>query len=465
MSEVAEHAAEENELFDKALVAADEFRTFTSEQISKIMKVVAEGCAAKAEFYSEWAIRTTGYGDLADKIQKKQISSMGQLEWNPADYTDPQIDHEKKIISFPRPAGVLVGLMPCTNPVATVYYLGLQAILTRNVIILCPHPAVTDSCVHAAEMMCELASSQGAPDNVIQILRKPSIPAVNGMMQNRNANLILAIGGPGMVHAAYSSGTPAIGVGAANVPTYAHASANPAVVGPSVVASSSFDNSLPCTTDSVVLVDEAIADAVRASINASGGYIVSGEDEQKVRDVCWKDGAMNPAVLGKHATWIAEQAGITVPEGTKALVIEITEIGPQELVSKEKMWPVLGLKVVNGVDEAIKDGLAMLDMMGKGHSACVFSEDSEVIAKYSQAMPVCRISVNAPNAMGSPGFLTNLPPTAMLGTGFYGRSSSGDNVNPSHLIQWTRAAYNLDPACEMKSDIDAAVAAVKDNKY
>jgi len=465
-SNQAEHTEEENTLFENALTAADQYRSYSTDQVTAIMQAVAPACAAKAEFYAEWAVRTTGYGDVADKIQKKQLSAMGQLEWNPADYIEPQIDHNKKIISYPRPAGVIVGLMPCTNPVATVFYLGLQSLLTRNAIILCPHPAVTECCVHAAELMTEVAEQAGAPKNIIQILRQPSIPAVNGMMQNRNANLILAIGGPGMVHAAYSSGTPAIGVGAANVPCYVDKSAVMLdQVAGGTVLSSSFDNSLPCTTESVLLADAEIADELRTAVSAGPGHFVTGEDEQKVRAVCWVEGAMNPAVLGKSAQWIADQAGIIIPEGTKSLVIEITEIGPQELVSKEKMWPVLGFKVVNGVDEAIVDALAMLDIMGKGHSACVHSTDSAVIAKFSQAMPVCRLSVNAPNALGSGGFMTNLDATAMVGTGFYGRSSSGDNVNPSHFIQWTRAGYNNDPAVIMGSDINAAVNAVKDLRY
>jgi len=464
MSAEVQESAIEEQLFTNAKQAAAEFAHFSTEQVEKIVQAVGMGCAEKSEFYAEWAVRDTGFGNLADKIQKKQLGSSGVLQsFNAADYIEPVIDKEKKIISYPRPAGVVVGLMPCTNPVSTVFMLSMYALFSRNSIILCPHPAALECCEHATDLVAELAEAAGAPKNTVQILREPSIPTVNAIMHHRDTNLILAIGGPGMVHAAYSSGNPTIGVGAANVPCYIHETADPVTAGMGSIISSSFDNSLPCTTESVILVDVSIADAVKENMQNAGGLFISGEEEQKLRDYCWPEGEMNPEIVGKDPSWLAEKAGFSIPEGTKTMVIEITEIGYHEPVSREKLWPVLGFKVINGgVDEAIKDGLGMLDMMGKGHSAAVYSTNSSVIAKWGHAMPVCRTSVNAPNALGASGILTNLEPSLMIGTGFYGGSSSDNNVTPAQLVQWSRVAYNNDPAVIMNDDIDAAVAAVKD---
>jgi acyl-CoA reductase-like NAD-dependent aldehyde dehydrogenase len=456
----SEQKAVMDELFENAKKAAAVYSTFSAEQVSKVVHKVGEGCAEKSEFYAEWAVRDTGFGSVEDKILKKYAGSKGQLDaWLVGDFVDPQIDHEKKIISFPKPAGTIVGLMPVTNPASTVFALSMMSLFTRNTIILCPHPAAVEVCSHATDLVSQLAEEAGAPKNVVQILRQPTLPLVDAMMGNDNNNLTLAIGGPGMVRAAYSSGRPTIGVGAANVACYVHETADPAVAGPTVVMSSSFDHSLPCTTESVILTDAAVADAMRQSMAAAGGHFLTGEDEQKVRDYCWPEGKMNADIVGKSANWIAEQAGAKVPDGIKSLVIEISEIGYHEPVSREKLWPVLGFKVVNGgVDGAIKDALDMLEIMGKGHSAAVWSEDSEVIAKYCAPLPVCRISINTGNAMGAGGVGTSLPPSLMIGTGYFGGSITGENVSPHFLVQWTRCAYNMEST--MKGDIDDAVAAL-----
>lgn len=452
---------EERQLFETALAASEQYRNFTTEQVTKIVTAVCTAAAEKAEFYAEWAVRDTGYGNVQDKILKKQIGSLGQLEaWDPADFIEPVIDREKKMISYPRPAGILVGLSPVTNPVSTVFYLTAHALMTRNALIICPHPGSKECSLDAIELVNRVAEENGAPKGVIQGLREISIPAVDSIMKNPNTSLILAIGGAAMVHAAYSSGNPALGVGAGNIPCYVHKTADPAVVGPTVVMSSSFDNSLPCTTESVVLADSEIADALKENMKAAGGYFVNSEEGQKLRDFCWPEGQMNPDILGKDATWLAEQSGFSTPEDTRSLVVEITEIGYHEPVSKEKLWPVLGFKTVTGgVDEAIQCGLDMLEMMGKGHSASVHTEDSTVIAKWGAAMPVCRVTVNVGNVTGAGGVGNSLPASLQLGTGFYSGSSTDRNCTPADLLQWTRVAYNDDSI--MGDDIEEAVAATK----
>jgi acetaldehyde dehydrogenase/alcohol dehydrogenase len=463
-TEIQAVSAEETALFENAKAAVKAYGSYNLEQVTKIIHAVSAGCTEKAEFYAEWAVRDTGYGNVEGKLMKKQLAAQAPLTWNIEELIEPQVDREKKLISYPRPAGVVVGLMPCTNPVSTVIFLSMMALCSRNSIILLPHPAALACSVHAADLVNELAVKAGAPKNIVQVLRAPSIPAVNSVMANADANLILAIGGPGMVRAAYSSGTPAMGVGAANVPCYVHETADVATAGPRIVYSSSFDNSLACVTESVVLADEAIADALKESMIAGGAYFVNKEEEQKLRDVCWPDGQMEPAILGQDPSWFAEKGGFTIPEGVKSLVVEITEIGPQELVSKEKLWPVLGFKVVKGgVNQGTADALAMLDMMGKGHSASIHAKDPNVVAQYTQAMPVCRVSVNTSNTEGLAGG-SSLDASLMIGTGYFGHSSVDVGVTAKNLVQYTRAAYSSEETVEMGEGIEAAVQKVKNNQ-
>lgn len=462
MSDQPEHTVSEEErtLFANAKKAGALFENYTTEQVRRIHKAIGEACLEKAQFYAEWAVRDTGFGNLQDKIVKKQWTAQKQLDcWDPADFIEPKVDHEKKIISYPKPAGTVVTLVPVTNPMLGVIGMVMQMVMTRNTLILCPHPGAKEVCIHAIEFMHDVGVAAGAPEHFIQPLREISIPAVNSLMHNPETDLILAVGGPAMVHAAYSSGNPTLGVGAANVPSYIHETADPAVAGATILLGSCFDNGVPCTADSIALVDSALADAVRDAMSGVGGYFLNVEEEQKVRDTCFPDGKINPAIVGQSAEWLADQAGISVPEGTKSLVIEITSIGKHDWVCKEKMWPVLGFKVINdGVDEAIADGLAMLVLMGKGHSANVWSEDPNIAVKYGSALPVGRVSVNAMNNVISPGIESGLCDTVMIGTGFWGGSTTSENVHPNSFVQFTHIAYHKDATM---GDVDSAVDALK----
>jgi len=447
MSEVIQEINPEiDEMFAKAKTASDAFSQMNAEQISKIWKAIGAAATEKAEFYAEWAVRDTGYGNVEAKIIKKKLASQNQLDaWDPADFITPVIDHEKKFISYPKAAGVVVTLVPVTNPVFGVIGMIMQMVMTRNVLILCPHPNAKIVCQHAIDLFHEVGVANGAPENFIQTLQDISIPNVEKIMHHQGTDLILAVGGPAMVSAAYSSGNPSIGVGAGNCPCYVHETVDVEDLGPRLIYSSSWDNSLPCTTESTALVDASIADAMRASMAAGGGHFITGEDEQKVREVCWPgNDSINPEVIGKSAQFIADKAGITIPEGTISLVIEITSVGKHEWASKEKLWPVFAFKVVSGVDEAISDALAMLDAIGKGHSAAVHSTDQDIITKYGSAMPVGRVSVNGENSFIATGFTSYLADCVMLGTGYWGGCISSENVHPNEFIQWTRLAWSKD---------------------
>lgn len=457
MSEQNNLQQELDKLYEIAQPAVEKFSTYTVDQVEKIVQAVVAAAEAKAEFYAEWAVRETGYGNVEAKTAKNLATSTGlKNKYNVADFVAPSFDYEQKMISIPKPAGVVLAPMPCTNPIMTVNFKVIANLVARNSVILCPHPAAVECCVHATEYLAEAAEAAGAPKGCIQVLKTPSIDVVNSLMKDPRTSLIMATGGPGLVHAAYSSGNPAVGVGAGNVPCYVHETADVAKAGAQIVVGNSFDYGLPCTCESTVLADRGISDDLKASIAANGGLFMKGDDAKKILDFLFPEGVNNPKALGKSAQWIGEQVGVKVADDVKSLVFEVDEIGPSNPVTKEKMFPALAYYTVDGgVEGAIESAMAMLNMMGKGHSAVVHTEDSSVVAKYTNALPVCRISINSPGILGNAGMTTNLAETGMVGTGFFGGSSSDENIGPQHLIQHTYVAYDL----EYEADMDDVVRA------
>jgi acyl-CoA reductase-like NAD-dependent aldehyde dehydrogenase len=447
------------QLYGTAMPAAEAFSTYTKEQVEKIVRAVVAAAEEKAEFYAEWAVRETGYGNVEAKIAKNLATSKGlKAKYNIADYVEPSVDHVQKMITIPKPAGIVLAPMPCTNPIMTVNFKVIANLVARNSVILCPHPAAVECCVHATEYLAAAAEAAGAPKGCVQVLKTPSIEIVNLLMKDPRTSLIMATGGAALVHAAYSSGNPAVGVGAGNVPCYVHESADIAKAGAEIVVGNSFDYGLPCTCESTVLADRSITDKLKVAITAGGGLFVEGEDSLKLRAYLFPDGVNNPAALGKSPQWIGSQVGVYIAEEVKSIVFEIDEIGPNEPVSKEKMFPVLAYFTVDGgVDGAIKSAMDMLNMMGKGHSAAIHSNDPAVIAKYTSALPVCRISINTPGMTGNAGLTTNLAETGMVGTGFFGGSSADENIGPQHLIQHTYVAYGLEDSVQM-DDVEKAYA-------
>lgn len=453
MSEVDTQA-----LFDTARKAADEFATFSKEQVEKIVQHVGTKSAERSEHYAKWAVEETGFGDVESKIIKNNMNSIGMLDvLNISDFTEPKFDAEKKIISFPKPAGIVVALVPVTNPVATVYYKAMITLATRNAVILCPHPAAKNSSIDGAKFVAQLAEEAGAPKGCIQVLEEISIPIVNALMHAKETNVILATGGPDMVRAAYSSGNPAIGVGPGNPSAYVDETANIEMAAACLVGSVAFDNCLACTSESAVLAHEAIADDLLTALGNAGAQICTEEQVNTLRDYLFPEGKIYPGAIGKSAQHICEQTGIPYQEGAKILLMPVDSVGEQEALSKEKMFPCLAFTRVKDSDDGAAKAIDMLNITGKGHSVVVHTNNPEVAVKFGAAMPVCRIAVNTPGATGSSGFDTNLPSGAVIGTGFYGGSSVDVNVGAPQLVQYTRVAYNKAPEIEM-GDVEGALA-------
>ncbi|WP_353570387.1 aldehyde dehydrogenase family protein [Candidatus Albibeggiatoa sp. nov. BB20] len=446
------------QLLDVAESAAHIFETYTTSEVQKIVLAMSKAGQEKAEFYAQWLVRETGYSNVSDNIKKNIDCSVGLLErYQPADFIEPVIDYEQKIVKFPKPAGIIAALIPSTNPVMTVYYKAMISIMTRNAVIFSPHPAAKECSIHVVNFMAEVAEKAGAPVGIIQTIQHPSIPQLEQLMEAKRVSVILATGGPNRVRAAYRSGNPAMGMGPGNVPCFVHKSAdNIAETAEKIITSNSFDHALPCVCESVVIADKAIQTPLKTALNQAGGYFVTGEEQHKLRAYLFHDKSINPAAIGKSALWLAEQAGVSIPSDTKTLLVEIGAVGIDEPISKEKLFPVLGYIVVDGVQSAINTALAMLEMVGKGHSAVIHSDDPSVVARYAAALPVCRISVNTLGVEGSSGVSTNLTRGPVIGTGFFGGSSVDDNIGPQYLVQWSRAAYPAASKASMQ-DMEQAI--------
>jgi len=273
-------------LLDNAQAAAQQFRQYSARQVKRIVDAVGNAAIEKAEFYAEWAVRETGKGRIEDKIFKNVFPAETLMQEDPQDYVCYKVDTEKKMVCFPKPAGVVMTLIPVTNPVTTVNFKALITLLTRNAVVLSPHPAARECSTHATRYLMDAALNAGAPRHAIQVVEEPSVELVNALMGDIRTSVILATGGPAMVRAAYSSGNPAMGVGPGNVPAYVDSTADIAKTAKRIVRSLGFDNGMPCTTESVAIADKPIADALITEMTQAGAYMVCDASERKKLRIC-----------------------------------------------------------------------------------------------------------------------------------------------------------------------------------
>lgn len=427
--------------------AARAYARYDKQSVDRIVRAAADAAAAKAREYAEWAVKETGFGVAEHKVIKNIACSTGIVDHYAADdYVTPRIDEAAKIVEIPRPAGIVLALTPSTNPVATVFFKCLLALMTRSVVVLSPHPLAKRCCADAARTLAAAAVAAGAPDGVIQVVDEPSVPLINALMTDERTSVIVATGGVPVVRAAYSSGTPAIGVGPGNVPVLVDATADLAKAAKRIIDSKSFDNSILCTNESVLIVEDKAASGLLRHLKGSGGYLLTPAERDKIAALLFPDLRFDIRFVGKDAGWIAAQAGIRVPARTRVLLAPFDLVVPEEPLAHEKLCPVLGLVQVPSAQRGIAAARAVLRLSGRGHSAAIHSNDPRLIMEYAAAVEVLRVSVNAGNSLGSAGLETNLAPSMTIGTGFFGGSSVGENLHPRHLVQWTRLAYNRDPA-------------------
>ncbi len=435
---------------DRAGWAVRSYARFDRAAVMRVTRAVAEAAHKAAQEYAEWAVRETGMGVVEHKRLKNELSAHPLVDfYENTDLVNPRVDAGRKMVEIPKPAGVVLALTPATNPVSTLYYKAILALLSRNAVIFSPHPLARACCAHAAARLEAAAVAAGAPAGLIQCIEEPSVPLVQALMASPKVQVILATGGGPMVRAAYSSGNPAIGVGPGNAPVYVDPTADQTLAAQRIVDSKAFDNSVLCTNESVLISLAENANRLERGLRAAGAHILSEPEVGKLRAWLFPHGHLNTAAVGKSAVWIAQQAGLRVVPSTRVLIAPVAQVGLDEPLTREKLCPVLAWATAETFERATGMAQMILRMTGAGHSAAIHCEDPQKAMDFAAALSVYRVVVNAPCSQGAAGFATHLAPSFMIGTGYFGRSSVGENIGPQHLVHWTRLAWNSDASVQM----------------
>ena len=331
-------------MLQRAQWAAQAFGTYDKGTVDRIVHAAAQAGAARAREYAEWAVRETGFGVAEHKVLKNLASSTGLVEaYAGHDYVTPRIDPVAKIVEIPRPAGVVLALTPSTNPVCSVFFKVILCLLTRNAIVVSPHPMAKDCCGDAVRMLAAAATEAGAPDGVISLVEDVTVPLVEALMADPVTSVIVATGGTAVVRAAHRSGNPALGVGPGNVPVLVDATADAATAARLNTESKAFDNSVLCTNESVLIAEDAAAGPLLAQLKRYGSVLLDEAGRDRLRDFLFPDGRLNGEAIGKDASWIAARAGLRVPPRTKVLLAPFRLVLPEEPFAREKLSPVLGV--------------------------------------------------------------------------------------------------------------------------
>lgn len=429
-----------DELATKGVEALDAMANFTQEQVDHIVHQAAIAALDKHMYLAKMAVDETGRGIYEDKAIKNMYAS--EYIWNSIKY-DKTVgviaeDKEQGLISIAEPVGVICGVTPTTNPTSTTIFKALIALKTRNSIIFAFHPSAQKSSAEAARIVRDAAIEAGAPKDCIQWIEEPSIEATGLLMNHPKIATVLATGGPGMVKAAYSTGKPALGVGAGNVPSYIAADAKVKRAVNDIIVSKTFDNGMICASEQAAIVDAAIYDEVKAEFEAHQCVIISKKaDIAKLEKVVLNEArtAVNGAIVGHSAIEIAEKAGLKVPAGTKMLLAEIPDATMEHPLALEKLSPVLALIKSDGVEDGFKKAEGMLNLGGLGHTAVIHTENEELQLQYGIRMKACRVLVNSPSAEGGIGNIyNNMIPSLTLGCGSHGHNSVSHNVSSFDLL-------------------------------
>jgi acetaldehyde dehydrogenase (acetylating) len=421
----------------------------TQEQIDAIVTAMAEAVTPHAEALAKLAVEETGYGVVADKVQKNLFASRRVYEFIRSMKTVGVVNRieDKKIIEIAEPFGVVAAIVPSTNPTSTAIYKVLIALKARCPIVISPHPSAARCITRSVEIMADAASRAGAPLGSIGWMRTVTLEGTQELMKTREVAVILATGGMGLVRAAYSAGKPAYGVGPGNAPCYIERSADLAKAARDIITGKAFDNGLLCSSPNSVVVDEAVAEEARRQFQSNGAYFMNAAEMDALAKVLVTPQRLpNPALVGKPATVLAEKVGITVPAGTRALIAPLTGVGRDFPLSIEKLCPVLSWYVVKDWREGCERCIQILRYGGMGHTMSVHSQNDEIILQFGLRKPAFRICVNTPTTHGSIGLTTGLDPAMTLGCGGWGGNITSDNISPKHLLNIKRVAYELRPA-------------------
>ena len=444
---------EARDLARRGEAAAKQMAGYTSKQIDRILQNMVKTAEEHAACLAQMAVEETGFGKVLDKTYKNHAAST--LLYN--DIKEMNTvgiiceDKDKGTMDVAEPVGLIMGIVPSTNPTSTVIYKSMIAIKAGNAIVFSPHPSAAKCTLKAAELMGRAAEEAGAPEGVISCISMPTMGATNELMHCKEVSIIIATGGPGMVKAAYSAGKPAIGVGAGNSPAYIERTADVRHAVRTIIASKTFDNGTICASEQSIICEECNHDQVVAELKAQGGYFMTKEETEKVCSLLFKNGhSMNAKFVGRSPRMIAEKAGITIPEGTKVLIGEQGSVGEGYPLSYEKLTTVLAFYTVKDWKEACKLSMDLLQN-GIGHTMSLHTQDRGMVLKFA-AKPASRILVNTGGSQGGTGISTGLNVAFTLGCGTCGGSSVSENVSPMQLINIKKVAYGLKDCVTLMED-------------
>ncbi|GLI51750.1 aldehyde dehydrogenase [Tepidanaerobacter syntrophicus] len=448
-------------LVKKAKEAQRILATFSQEEIDRIVQAMAEEGIKASRWLAKVAVEETEIGKYEDKIiknlfsTKKVYDSIKNLKTVGIIYEEK----EKRVYHIAEPVGVIAALTPTTNPTSTAFFKSLISIKSRNAVIFSPHPRAVDCTCQAAEIMHKAAVHAGAPEGIIGCIHYPTLDATNQLMTHPDISVILATGGSGMVKAAYSSGKPAFGVGPGNVPAYIERSANAKKAVKAIFDSKTFDYGTICSSEQSLICEKLNANEVREAIKEQGGVFLNEEEIHKLERFAFRcDGSLSPAIVGKSAAAIAQSAGFKVDPNTRVLLAELSGVGMEYPLSREKLSPVLAYYEVENWQEACELSKRLLALGGMGHTLSIHSEDKEVITRFALEKPASRIVVNTPSCLGAIGGTTGLTPSLTLGCGSFGGNSTSDNIGPMNLLNIKRLAYEIKSPEELTAELLAAEA-------
>lgn len=431
-------------LLGRAREVAPVLAGWAPEHAKQVAKQVAAALLPRAEFYAEWAVRESRIGKVADKIAKNQTAcTLTPEAWDQVALGGVRRNDALRIVEIGRPAGVVVGLSNSTSPVATIIFKTILCLMTRNALVISPHPVVLACCTEVVRELQAAIEKAGGPAHTLQILTRPTVDATAALMRDPRTDVILATGGTPMVRAAYGSGNPAIGVGPGNVPIYVDASADLEVAAQQIVIAKNFDHGSPCSAPSVLMLHASIAPKMQQALARQGAHVCTEQESLQIQNYAFPGGKFNGKVVGRPANEIAQAAGVHVSADCQALICPIANVQAGHVLLKEKLSPILGCVVVPDMNGAIDVARLMLQHSGAGHTSGIHSASAEQAVFWGAALDYYRVVVNGNTVLDSTGTNTGLPYTFTIGTGFAGKSSVDSNVGPELLVNWKRIAFPL----------------------
>jgi acetaldehyde dehydrogenase (acetylating) len=441
--------AEARTLARKAKAAQAQIAELSQERIDAIVDAMAAAIAPQCETLARLAVEETGYGVVADKVQKNEFAADRVYRFIRPMKTVGVLARleDRKVVEIAEPFGVVAAIVPSTNPTSTAIYKILISLKARCAIVMSPHPSAVRCITRVAEIMNEAARGAGAPDGSINWMTTVTLEGTQELMKSRDVAVILATGGMGLVRAAYSSGKPAYGVGPGNAPCYVESSADIRKAASDIIIGKTFDNGLLCSSPNSVVVDANIAEELKRELIQQGAYFLNPAEIDALGKVLVSPQRLpNPALVGRPAPYVAEKAGISVPPSTRVLIAPLAGVGRDYPLSIEKLCPVLSYYVVQDWKAGCERCKEILRYGGMGHTMSIHSRNDQIILEFGLKKPAFRIVVNTPTTHGSVGMTTGLDPAMTLGCGGWGGNITSDNISPKHLLNIKRLAYETSPA-------------------